>query len=135
MNHELLRKAIEVIERIPEEQFDLDTFYSRFEGDYPGAKSCGTIACAAGWLAVDKEFSASSGLRPRETIWNQFTITDRPPAYNHISELWFKPLARVFGMSDEDTIYLFNSRIGSSIKGSDKEVWLARARELLEQAP
>lgn len=42
-------KAIAVLEAIPESRFDLHTFKQE--------TSCGTIACAAGWLCADPHFA------------------------------------------------------------------------------
>jgi len=51
-NFERLRLAFSVIDGIPEEAFDLD----RWTTDMGSSLSCGTIACAGGWLARHPSF-------------------------------------------------------------------------------
>jgi hypothetical protein len=47
-NFERLRDAFAIIDGIPKKAFDLDMWVSQRGKN----KSCGTIACAAGWLAM-----------------------------------------------------------------------------------
>lgn len=52
-----LRKAREILAAAPEKQFDLS--YFKYEGiiDPEVPEACGTLMCAAGWLASSPEFS------------------------------------------------------------------------------
>ena len=136
MNYELLRKAIEVIERIPDSKIDLEAFY-KFPGD-PRENLCGTIACAAGWLALDPEFSALSGLMLvsmtalHGRTSRRFKVGDESTTH---SELWADPLSRVFGTDYATAASLFGQSDYADIPGTDKDIWLARAHKLLKRAP
>jgi hypothetical protein len=61
-NFELLRDAFAIIDGIPKRAFDLDMWRTKGAGP-----SCGTIACAGGWLAMHPAMN-ERGLKPAE--WN-----------------------------------------------------------------
>lgn len=49
-------RAHEILSGIPDDHVYLGSFYP--EGQSMGAPLCGTIACGAGWLALNPEFQA-----------------------------------------------------------------------------
>lgn len=127
MNIELLMKAAQVIEDVPEDKLDLrDWQIGMVVARNSEEVTCGTIACAAGWLTLSPVFNelgvyASTHAYPmRRDRWEQ-------SGYEMFAELFEIPYfqaARLFGQrrSYADT---------DRIEMSDKQVWLTRARELL----
>lgn len=71
MNVERLNKLIELLETIPDADFDLRNWVGKYEGaqlvDNPKPDlildgNCGTVACAVGWACLDPWFN-SQGLK------------------------------------------------------------------------
>jgi hypothetical protein len=129
VNYELLREAYAIIGGIPDEVFDLETIVKR-RGD---SLACGTICCAAGWLAHHPEFNARG-----------LTVEGRSLHWKGESHLWQweVAIANVFGIGCETAEKLFGMRgygllgrkeVGVYSTLSDKELWLLRVRTYLER--
>jgi hypothetical protein len=123
------KRAIEIIEATPDHQVDLKVWQKAQScfANYISSKedaTCGTIACAAGWLALDPEMQ-EHGL---------YSGYGGEPRYNegtkYISS--FEALGRFFGIPEFDAELLFSPR--SMFEDSDltdKQVWLHRANTFL----
>ena len=105
----LLREAYAIIDGIPDDRFNLDLFRNSCDPHY-----CGTIACAAGWLAMHPTFMALGLLCS------------------------YPSLVRVLGIPKADAYSVFSGRKvrlyepeGSETM-TDKQLWQARVREFLE---
>jgi len=128
-NFDLLRDAFAIIDGIPEASFRLD-FWTSKQGK---SLSCGTIACAGGWIARHPKFKAM-GLAI--DCCGDVVTEEAAGAY---------ALARIFDLNiakDEET--LFSSR-GSTFGGykdhelwpdlgalSDKQLWKRRVLRLFQ---
>jgi hypothetical protein len=132
-SYPLLRDAYAIIDGIPESQFNLDHW--RKKGRSP--RECGTIACAAGWLAMNPEMR-KKGLLNGEGGKPVF-VDDLA-----IKRTEYHALAKFFCMNLEQAIGLFCSRyVGSpydpdpyeAYNYSDKEFWKYRVRKFLEETP
>lgn len=123
MNVELFKRAIEIIEAIPEERLNLQNWIARrFDPE------CSTICCAAGWLARDPEMQAS-GLS---------VGSYGAPIFRGFAEYY--ALAAFFCISLYDAEVLFHPRHSRGVAiewerkfKTDKELWLDRARSFLGQ--
>ena len=137
MNVTRLKQAIAIIEAVPDEQLNLKTWQRSYNGvDYISANAqatCGTIACAAGWLALHPEMHAQ-----RLSAGNGGL-----PVYQNEDGLYstqFRALARFFDLSVYEANRLFEPRTGfecsdpSQSLYTDKEIWLKRANRFLEAA-
>lgn len=132
MNIERLKQAIKIIEAIPDEKLNLRVWKNANESiGYVDSmeKSCGTIACAAGWLAMHPEMQAQgwwSGLCGQ-------------PVYQREKQTFFgfDALQMFFELRDSEAYGLFKPRYliersGDRAALSDKEIWLMRANRFLE---
>lgn len=132
-NYALLREAREVLASIPEAQFDLGQIIAEHS-----IAACGTIACAAGWLALTPRFQAL-GLTAVPIKSLDFTVYSL--AYKGVDteaqsgyDLAMAPLFNLTLKQAED---LFASRGDSRMDedldedASDQEVFLARIDRLL----
>lgn len=129
-NFELLKDAYEIISGIPDDNLALNRWRTKDQGS-----SCGTIACAAGWLTLHPKFQAL-GLGVKHTEWDSgmgpwpsFQGKDRIDA-----------LAKLFRLDFDDAYGLFCERwktptlaLGLPENGSDKQVFLARVRKFLSK--
>lgn len=135
MKIELFKDAVAIIRGIPEERFDLNDWQARkapskypglrIEGmpvQYPTQISCGTIACAAGWLALHPkmqalgiEVSGSSGSPMWGSLWGSDAF------------------AKLFNITEDEAVKLFSTRQADLWEEgiSDRDVWIARALKLL----
>jgi hypothetical protein len=105
---ELLCDAHAIVDGIPIERLDLSSFQSDWSDDGRGyARAtreihCGTMCCAAGWLALHPMFrrrglTTSSGGEPQLTR-----------SYDHYVPV-FQTLADFFGLTTQEAEYLFGS--------------------------
>lgn len=140
---EKLKQAYAVIDGIPEKNFDLDAWYTETDSK-PGKKikpTCGTIACAAGWLAIHPEFM-SKDYRSEATenrYWSAGVIRSRSNAW--VGGIDY--VERTFGLTWEDADALFcpagDSRYESDLtidqldKMSHKTVWQRRIKKFLKE--
>jgi hypothetical protein len=134
MNVERLKRAIAIIEATPSKQLNL-RFWQRGEKDTTKKQyvssvqevHCGTIACAAGWLALNPEMNAEG-------------LSCGPFGYPVFEEhTQFAALQHFFDIRDVEAYRLFNSRTifeqcGGRELLSDKQIWLVRATQLLATA-
>lgn len=128
-SYPLLRDAYAIIDGIPEDRFNLDLW--RTKGKSP--RECGTIACAAGWLAMHPEMRKKGLLNGEggKPIFLDDLAIERTE---------FHALAKFFCMTYEQAAGLFCARwCGSpydpqSLRGySDKELWKYRVRKFLKE--
>lgn len=119
-NFELLKDAYEIIDGIPSENFNLDTWRKRDEG-----ATCGTIACAAGWLTLHPKFQ-ELGLK---SVVGHGHYLHRP-VFNGKENI--DALAELFGIKWADALRLFREK-GYLESGGHKQVFLRRLREFLQE--
>jgi hypothetical protein len=132
MNVERLKLAIRIIERIPDSRVALSYWQQGAdEGDLAvqtmdAADHCGTIACAGGWLALAPEMQ-ERGLRP--------SVILGAPTLGSLRS--YAALASFFDIGHTEADQLFGPRAAHESfpdsPASDREVWLSRARKLLEE--
>jgi hypothetical protein len=121
-NFELLKDAYAIISGIPDDNFRLSTWFWLNNG-----KSCGTIACAGGWLALHPDMQERGlGVNPR----TDFPTFDGDEGYS--------ALGKFFGVGDDDATRLFSGRhtydrglVRPRVYMSDKKLFLARVRKYL----
>ena len=132
MNATRFKQAIAIIEEIPYTQLKLDYWQdNRMECQAIRSSSqvtCGTIACAAGWLALSPEMQ-EEGLMVGHRGAPMYL-------YQGIQTSNFYALQLFFDIRDVDADSLFGSRssyecLGSFAKLTDKEIWLWRAKQFL----
>lgn len=132
MNTPRFRRAIEIIEAIPDFQLNLREWQRSTDhiGGYiisSEQATCGTIACAAGWLALHPDMQAQ-GLTSG--------YCGQPHVRGETCGVSFRALELFFDIPDIDAYFLFGSRVGWEESGdmanlTDKQVWLNRARTVL----
>lgn len=133
MNSERLKECIAIIEAIPANRLDLDS-WQKSTGPFPVFADrlqnthCGTIACAAGWLALYPQMQAHGLL---------VSYRGRP-VFTHNQQIFYgtDALARFLDIRDVEADRLFTHRrqfekCEPFKEMSDKELWLYRARQLL----
>jgi hypothetical protein len=129
VNISRFKRAIEIIEEIPDNQINLKVWQKSqtCPANYISSKeytTCGTIACAAGWLAIDSEMQAQGltsgyGGEPRYSEGSEYISS-------------FEALARFFDILEFDAELLFSPRnILEDSELTDKQVWLHRAKAFL----
>lgn len=130
MNLILLQQAIDYIETIPDNVFNLESIYSKRE--------CGTIACAAGWLAQNPDFQALGlGLAPNTPE----EFSGARLKINGVEKWWDYSISELFGLEHDDGVELFGTRgcgaLGyaeeMAFPGTDKQLWLQRARTFIAE--
>jgi hypothetical protein len=130
MNVERFKKAIELIEKTPDEQINLRVWQKagRNRVTSRAQANCGTIACAAGWIALDPE------MQEEGMSVGDFGQPIYPYRGQHLDG--FDALQYFFDIRDVEVDYLFESRRNSELvngleKYSDRNIWLRRAHNLL----
>ena len=99
-----LQIGYKILSRIPEEAFtfELESFYSDLEyvtsvpPNIDAAIKCGTVACAAGWLALDKHFRDESILAD-SLLGGSYRVDWRGWASRHFGSGSFKELFEYAG--------------------------------------
>lgn len=132
-NLELLRDAYMIIDGIPDELINLDRVYTT-ENIKP---ACGTIACAAGWLALHPTFQ-SLGFKFHPTAYQNITMQ----GVNYFDDFNYK-IKKLFDIGVRDSQKMFGARGQSSFdrsilrdspnKLSDKELWKKRVVKFIQQ--
>lgn len=132
MNVELFKDAIAIIEGIPADRLDLEGWQHNLNDFNPKTVrkphkiTCGTIACAGGWLALNPVMRRH-GLRADKEgapVLKNGTQEERRDSY--------LALATLFDISEIEAENLFTYRKEEGHwKRSDKQVWLKRAYKLL----
>ncbi|CAG9229283.1 hypothetical protein [Burkholderia vietnamiensis] len=115
-NFELLKDAYEIIDGIPEENLNLNAWRTRNRG-----ATCGTIACAAGWLTLHPKFQ-TLGL----TVHGSHGV----PKYRDHTH--YAALAALFEIETDDAEVLFKTALHDARK-SHKEIFRERVRDFLEK--
>lgn len=132
MNVTRFKRAIEIIESLPDAQLNLKVWQKSIGFKYiisADQATCGTIACAAGWLALNPEMHAQ-GL----SCGHSGQPLYRDGEGNYFSQ--FDALRIFFGIGERDADSLFEERTiyemtGDRMQYTDKEIWLNRARSFL----
>jgi hypothetical protein len=133
MNHERLKVAIDIIRSIPDDRFSLRLWQTNVDQTNGHTTkdwecSCGTIACAGGWLALHPDMR-SQGLYPGRS---------GEPRIGGFSG--YDALAEFFEIGYQEARALFCPRLPYERKLphlnplSDKELWLYRM-ELFNSNP
>lgn len=131
MNESLFKDAIAIIDGIPEARLKLESWQSQ-DGIVENTEkiTCNTIACAGGWLALHPTFQAM-GLFPSSSTG--MPVLEVNGGYRLIGS---KALAHIFDMPIPQAQDLFSSRTTSEYEDfpdeSDRQIWLRRAKNLLE---
>ncbi len=130
-NFELLKDAYAIIDGIPDAAINLARIVSK-GGRKP---SCGTIACAAGWLGFHPKMRAAGLKTQHNRLDNYYQMTYRG---EHDAGAYVYAMSEAFGLGRRDASELFNGRQSSEKEGdfaklSDKQIWLRRVREFLKQ--
>lgn len=128
-SYPLLRDAYAIIDGIPDARFKL----SRWRIGGHSEHDCGTIACAAGWLAMHPDMCAA-GLK---------ASAHGAPKWNGVTG--YDALSLFFGIDFDDAVSLFGPRKtiftpdnemkfepNESHCVSDHDLWLARVRNFLK---
>lgn len=132
MNVPRFKRAIEIIEALPDSQLNLKTWQKSYEREKYIISSeqatCGTIACAAGWLALHPEMQAQ-GLSAGYCGQPIYRDGDA-------RAIQFNALQLFFDIRDVDADWLFESRTvyehsGDRAQLTDKQIWLQRAKNFL----
>ena len=128
-SYPLLRDAYAIIDGIPRQRFNLDHW--RRSGKSP--QDCGTIACAAGWLAMHP-MMRKKGLRSGgygQPVFRGDLGIDRNE---------YDALSKFFSITYDQAKSLFCTRWMTSaynppsLRGySDKELWKYRVRKFLKE--
>lgn len=123
-NFELLKDGYAIVGGIPDDKIDL-----AFVLDERGPTlDCGTICCAAGWLALHPRFQKLGvGLNKL----GEMTINGHWSTYAHV-------MSSIFNIPYRTAEELFGRRTVSESRNAnrtltDKQVWLARVRKYLKQ--
>ena len=122
-----LRQAYAIIDGIPDERFNLSQIANSDDPNH-----CGTIACAAGWLAMHPGFETLK-LTP---VCSNFFYAEGEGGGN-----WWGEMANIFGISETCADLLFQCRRHheyepKGAKGmTDKQLWQARVHEFLDSHP
>lgn len=126
-NFELLKDAYAIIDGIPDDRVSLHSIMS-VRGE---SLACGTICCAAGWLAHHPKFQVlglgvlSDGSR--------LTFKEMQPYGSYVAQI-----AQLFNLPEIDAEVLFNMRQHHEWQGdwadlTQKQVFLRRVREYLQR--
>lgn len=128
MNRDLLEYAYAIIDGIPDERIDLETYSSNGINWHENCNPhhCGTIGCPLGWLGMHPYFQAL-GLQTRGTY---ITLSDIPYDFVSVGK-------ELFNITKDQSGTLFGPRRDrkrSDKRLSDKQVFQARMRALLQLA-
>jgi hypothetical protein len=130
MNIGLFDKAVNLVASKTSEQLDLGNWQWNGSGEIASSSdevNCGTIACAAGWIALDREFQ-SLGVLPNPSGVPRFG-----------GSVGYGALATLFDITEAESYNLFYTRNGDDFKEfghdmvvhmTDRQLWLSRARML-----
>lgn len=124
MKTELLKDAVAIIRGIPADRLDLNDWQQHNDDAAILVEqiSCGTIACAAGWLALHPDMRARG---------MGISYISGAPLFE--GKVGYPALAHFFGINEDEAQILFGPRDqASSRRKSDREVWVERALELLK---
>lgn len=126
-NYELMREAFTIIGGIPEEAIKLEKVVTA-KGE---SLDCGTIACAAGWLAMHPKFQALGlGLAPRDERYHPWQVTYKGEFQSDMSS---GAIRKILGLQRHEASRLFDTRYEKMDGRSDKAVWLERMYRFLEE--
>lgn len=132
MNVELFDKAVDFIASRDDNQLDLSEWQRGKRGKiatHSSQATCGTIACAGGWLALNPEFEAL-GLQPGFTGAPRFGSLDGElsgyGALAKLFELTYRVATNLFYFRQYEDIELFGGEACNLM--TDRQLWLSRAR-------
>jgi hypothetical protein len=123
MHHERMKFAIEIIRSVPDHQVDLAGWQmSRAVILKPEGKTCNTICCAAGWIALDPEMQAQG-----------MSVSSFSGGPRFKMGFGYDALAEFFEIPVNDATVLFSPRLAREFKQheslSDRELWLLRMEQ------
>lgn len=126
MNRERLEHAYAIIDGIPDEAFNLQSWTTK-EGR---RLDCGTICCAAGWLARHPDNIADGFHMARGRY---FESNSHPAFKKHTG---YHAIGAFYGIPNSVAFDLFGPRISGfrakHAHWTDKQIWLERVRRYLE---
>lgn len=115
MNIKLLQEAADIVSAIPKKQFNLDVWVdsktvSKPNSDEvkPANTTCGTIACAGGWLALTPKFNRK-GLKLLKLEYDSSHSLYHVDKNGH-KAYGYKGLGAVFDITEYEAMQLFASR-------------------------
>lgn len=138
MKKDLLIKARDYIKTIPSQFFNLRSVYDTFKGIQP---ECGTIACAAGWIALNPEFNALGLTCDPDSVLQPFRLNGKTGSYKEIISALFEiepyQAIQLFGVryegyEDNGNWELIDKYIPSKLP-NDKDLFLARCAAFFEE--
>lgn len=129
MNRERLEQAYAIIYGIPDEAFDLQSWTTK-EGR---RLDCGTICCAAGWLARHPD-NIAAGFHMKR---GRYLTSTTHPAFQ--DETGYRAIGAFYGITSDAALILFGPRISGRwakhAHWTDKQIWLDRVRKYLRDNP
>lgn len=139
MNLERMRLCREIVASIPEQKLNLDCWAS-VDGftrplTKPSPSTCGTIACAGGWISMDPRVN-ELGLRLEpDTLGRWCPNYKFARATGPALALGFTAFHIFLDIPPEDSRALFDGLVTeeeSALNKSDKQIWLARFDKYME---
>lgn len=122
-NFELLKDAHAIIDGMPAENVNLNSWRRTDRG-----ATCGTIACAGGWLTLHPQFKALGLLYARSAE----NVIFKNPVDGNITHTGWSALAQVFSLTKEDAERLFGGAWLEPLP-THRSVFLRRIRDFLEE--
>ena len=98
LNIEAINRAIEILRKVPEDQFAMEAWVQ-------DDTDCGTVCCVAGWVAQDKWFQ-EQGFKLRRDKMNRCTGVWYRPKGGFVS-FNFNACKKFFGLTDDQTEAIF----------------------------
>lgn len=125
MNVELFDKAVDFIASRDDQQLDLSDWQRGKIAVHSLQVTCGTIACAGGWLALNPEFEAL-GLQPGLTGSPYLGTLVGYGALAKLFELPYRVATNLFYFRQYEDMELFGGEACNLM--TDRQLWLSRAR-------
>jgi hypothetical protein len=129
VNVERMELLLDVLKHVPRERFNMEHWVEDPSSLNAAAEAtCGTVACAAGWLAMDPRARAQGLTLRLDSIGSNIFTT---PTFNH--EDSFRALASFFEITSFQAENLFHPRRYDGITITPKVVAL-RVRTMMRKA-
>lgn len=136
INFELLKEAYAIVDGIPDDRFNLDQIAAnpRLRERLNDPHSCGTIGCAAGWIAMHPMFQQRGlSLNSRGILeTNQGGPTNYRFAMAEVFGIGMLEAVDLFGRRG-DSIYDRKEVIAGPDRLNDKQLWQHRVRKFLSE--
>jgi len=127
MNFELFDKAVDFIASRDDQKLDLSNWQRGKIATRSWQVTCGTIACAGGWLALNPEFEAL-GVHPGVTGAPYLGNFCGYAALANLFELPYSVTTNLFYFRRYEDIELFGEDACNRM--TDRQLWLSRARRV-----